>query len=162
MTGTVIWKRRQGEWCLYGPAAVIAKGATVTVAKRSGETSQEHIAEVYRATAVDGVKMAYGLPGGPILTEDDAEAMEREAREQEARQLAEGCQVELFCSGRCADAAEHEAYRAGKAAVPLPSIPAGMCEACGTRRAAHTITDRNGMTGRVCRSCGSDPELTIH
>lgn len=160
MEGTT-WKRRQGEWCIYGPADLIQQDTTVTVTTKAGRTSKEYIAEVHRAAALNGIKMAYGLPGIPALTQAEAEEIDRATRTLAEQKAASGCQYSVFCAHGCRDETTHATHAAADRAALLRPV-AGMCEACGARRATRTVTDHNRMTGRVCTSCASDPDLTIH
>lgn len=50
-SATIIWKRKDDQWMLYGPANLIFPGATVTVTKKDGTTTQEKIINVYSTRA---------------------------------------------------------------------------------------------------------------
>jgi hypothetical protein len=57
-------KTRQGEWVVFGPAAVIAecahRGDRIEVTKRDGTTKLEAIERCGKAFTADGRQMAYG------------------------------------------------------------------------------------------------------
>lgn len=56
-------KTKNGVWVVYGPADTVTAETTVTVAKKSGESTDEYITGVGRPFTVDGVEMVYGYTG---------------------------------------------------------------------------------------------------
>jgi hypothetical protein len=55
-------KNRNGEWVVFGPASEVLEGGTVTVTKKSGETSSVRIERVSKRFKVNGVDHVYGTP----------------------------------------------------------------------------------------------------
>lgn len=159
MTGTaiIIWKKYGGEWAVHGPAEHVRANTTVTVTKRNGKTSREQIAETRPAPSVNGVKMAFGLLGLPVHTDEQAEAFNRAQREKLEQQMRESCGFGFMCPGGCRDKDEHAEFRKSQARLAAATPVKGMCEACATRPATTKV---DGLP--VCRTCANDPDLTIH
>ncbi len=53
-------RSRDGNWAVFGPAALMGEGKRVTVTKADGTTKQETIVHVSRTFDVDGTPFAYG------------------------------------------------------------------------------------------------------
>lgn len=53
-------KTKTGAWVVFGPAAAIAAGATITVTTRAGDVHAEHVESIGRPFDVEGVAMVYG------------------------------------------------------------------------------------------------------
>ena len=59
-------KMKSGKWVVFGAAANITPGATVTVTKKNGETKTEYIESTGKTFKVDGTDMVYGYMGARV------------------------------------------------------------------------------------------------
>lgn len=96
--GVTYTKLRDGSWGLRGPAAALKPGASVTVAKRSGETKTETVGRVLWTG--DGVAMTT-IAGGSAPARTGGTGAPNARRARAGRRGTGDC--DDFCQGcpRC-------------------------------------------------------------